>query len=217
MSAGNLKALVVLLSVFAANALGEPLRTVADTARNRKWLLGSDAVYLQDGIKKQRFELPGWVYASEPYACKPDLAIDARGAAVVTSNVAPIVWRIDPRTARVTQHELILDADEGKEIGFTGLTFAAQSGVFFAVSGTEGSLWRIDPLLRRAQKVSIAVPLMNGCGLAVERTRTRRTLVLCVRGLQSRRVYLAPDQRSAYVGNEPCVGQPSDADIALVK
>jgi hypothetical protein len=218
MSTGNFKALAILLSIVAANALAEPLRTVADTARNRTWVLGSDAVYLQDGIKQQRFELPGWVHASEGYACRPDLAVDAQGAAVVTSNVAPIVWRIDPRTAQVTQHELVLDADEGQEIGFTGLTFAADQGVFFAVSGTHGSLWRIDTLLRRAQKVPTSAPLRDGCGLAVERTKTRRTLVLCVRGLpQSRRAYLAPDQRSAYVRSEACLEQGADADIALIR
>ena len=218
MSSRTFAAVAVLFSLFAASALAGPLRTVIDPERNRVWALGNDAVYLQEGGKKQRFELPGWMYVSEEYACRPDVAIDAQGAAVVTSNAAPIVWRVDPASGQVTRHELVLDADTGKDVGFTGLAYAADQGVFFAVSATHGSLWRIDPLLRRAQKIPTSDALRNGCGLAVERTRTRRTVVLCVRGLPApRRVHLTPDQRSAYVRYESCIEQAADADIALFK
>ena len=208
------RAISICLAIFAAHALAEPLRTVQDPARNRIWRLEKDAVYLD----QRRIELAGWMHADESYACRPDLALDMQGAAVVTSNVAPIVWRIDPQTYRVSQHELILDSHNKRDVGFTGLTYAADQEVFFAVSGTHGTLWRIDPLLRRAQQIPVSVPLRNACGLTVERTKTRRTVVFCVRGLpQPRRVYLTPDQRAAYVRNEPCLEQAADADIAFVK
>lgn len=214
-----MKIAILFSLVFAASsALAEPLRTVADPARNRVWTLGNDAVYLQEGGKQQRFELPGWMHISEEYACRPDVAVDAQGAVVVTSNAVPIMWRVDPANGQVTRHELVLDADAGKDVGFTGLTYAADQGVFFAVSATHGSLWRIDPLLRRAQKIPTSDVLRNGCGLAVERTKTRRTVVLCVPGLPApRRVHLTPDQRSAYVRYEPCLEQAADADIALIR
>ena len=218
MSSRTLRAVAVVFSLFAASALAEPLRTVTDPARNRVWTLGTDAVYLQEGGKKQRIELPGWMHADENYACRPDLALDAQGAAVVTSNVVPILWRIDPQTYRVSQRELILDSHNKREVGFTGLTYAADQEVFFAVSGTQGTLWRIDPLLRRAQQIPVSEPLRNACGLAVERTKTRRTVVFCVRGLpESRRVYLTPDQRAAYVRNEACLEQSASPDIAFIK
>ena len=210
--------LAASMAVFAASALAEPLRIVQDPERNRTWRLERDAVYVQEAAKTRRIELPGWMHVDESYVCRPDIALDAEGAAVITSNVVPIVWRVDPRTGTASQHELVLDHDQNQEIGFSGLTYAADQGVFFAVSATQGSLWRIDPMLRRAQKIPTSQPVRNACSLAVERTKTRRTVVLCVRGRPApRRLYMAPDQRSAYVRYEACLEQAADADIALFK
>jgi len=80
-----------------------------------------------------------------------------------------------------------------------------RSGVFFAVSATYGSLWRIDTLLRRGQKIPVSTPLRDACGLAIDRSKIRRTVVLCAQG---RAIYLAPDQRSGYVFAGRC-GQES--------
>ena len=210
--------IAILFSLLTFSAFAEPLRTVVGAARNRVWTLDHDAVRLQEGGKQQRFELPGWMHISEEYACRPDLAVDAQGAVVVTTNAMPIMWRVDPANGQVTRHELVLDADTGQDVGFTGLSYAADQGVFFAVSGTYGSLWRIDPLLRRAQKIPTSEPVRNACALSVERSKTRRTVVLCVRGLPApRRVHLTPDQRSAYVRYEACLEQGAEADIAFIK
>jgi len=196
----------ILLALAGTRAVAEPLRTVHDASRNRVWVLENDALYLHAGARKERFQLPGWIYATEAYACRPDLAIDAQGAAVVTSNVIPVLWRVEPAKAQVTRHEVALDADTGKDVGFTALSYAPDQGAFFAVSGMHGSLWRIDPLLRRAQKIPVSAPLVDGCGLAVDRTKTRRSVVLCVEGMRT--VHLAPDQRSGYVFARRC-GQDS--------
>ena len=206
MGSGILKVVAASLSLLAANALAaEPLRTVHDASRNRVWVLESDALYLHQGAQKQRYELPGWIYASEPYACSPDVAIDAQGAAVVSSNVVPVLWRVEPAKGQVTRHELALDADSDKDVGFSGLAYVPEQGVFFAVSATYGSLWRIDTLLRRAQKIPVSTPLRDACGLAIDRSKIRRTVVLCAQG---RAIYLAPDQRSGYVFAGRC-GQES--------
>ena len=188
-------AISTLLAASAALA-AEPLRTVHDASRNRVWVLERDALYLHDGAQKQRFELPGWVYVTDAFACAPDVALDAQGAAVVSSNVVPVLWRVEPTKAQITRHELTLDADADKDVGFSGLAYAREPGVFFAVSATHGSLWRIDPLLRRAQNIPVSIALRDACGLAVDRTKVRRTVVLCAQG---RAVYLAPDQRSGHV------------------
>lgn len=188
-------AMSAMLATTGALA-GEPLRTVHDASRDRVWMLENDALYLHDGAQKRRFELPGWVYVSDAYACPPAVAVDAQGAAIVTSNVVPVLWRIDPAKAQVTSHELTLDADADKDVGFSGLTYAAEQGVFYAVSASYGSLWRIDPLLRRAQKIAVSTPLRDACGLTVDRSKIRRTVMLCAQG---RSVYLAPDQRAGYV------------------
>jgi hypothetical protein len=203
MSTGIAFSLLFLASTALA---AEPLRTVHDAARNRTWSLQADGVYLQG----KRFELPGWIHVGEPYACGPDLAVDAEGRAVVSSDIVPILWRVDPLKSRVTMHQLVLDADNDKDVGFSGLTYAADQGVFFAVSAVYGSLWRIDPLLRRAQKIPLSAPVRHACGLALDRTKTRRTLVLCARAPQGAwAVELAPDQRSAYVSARQCARDDS--------
>jgi hypothetical protein len=212
MRTGSVKSLAsIILLLAASTAMAEPqraLRVVHDLSRNQLWLLQRDGVYLHDATTQQlkkRYELPGWLYVRERYACAPDLAIDARGAAVISSNIAPILWRVDPATAGVTTHELALDADNDKDVGFSGLVYVADQGAFFAVSSVQGSLWRIDSLLRKAQKIPVSASLKNACGVALERTKTRRTLVLCARsGEGTRAIHLAPDQRSAYVRGDAC-------------
>jgi hypothetical protein len=195
-------AIAMSATLAAASALaGEPLRTVHDESRNRVWVLESDALYLHDGAHKSRFELPGWIYAADAYACAPDVAIDAQGAAVVTSNVVPVLWRVEPAKAQVTRHELVLDADNDKDVGFSGLAYAPEQGVFYAVSATYGSLWRIDARLRRAQQIPVSTALRDACALAVDRSKIRRTIMLCAQG---RSVYLAPDQRSGHVFARRC-------------
>ena len=168
MNIGNVKAIAATLLLASTALAAEPLRTVHDATRNHTWVLQSDGVYLQG----KRFELPGWIHAGEPYACGPALAVDAQGAAVVSSDVVPVLWRIDPLKSQVTTHPLVLDADADKDVGFSSLTYAAEQGVFFAVSSVYGSLWRIDPLLRRAQKIPLSAPVAKACELAVERTKT---------------------------------------------
>ena len=212
MRTGSVKSLATILLLAASSALAEPprtLRVVQDAARNQYWLLQRDGVYLYDAATqalKKRYELPGWLYVRQHYACAPDLALDARGAAVISSNIAPVLWRVDPAKGEVTTHELALDADNDKDVGFSGLVYAAEQGAFFAVSSVQGSLWRIDSLLRKAQKIPVSTSLEHACGLALDRTKTRRTVVLCARGDDggARAVHLAPDQRSAYVRADGC-------------
>ena len=197
MSTISLKIFAASLALFASGALAQ-LRVAQDGPRHRVWVLRDDAVYLEDAAGSKRFELPGWIYAKDAYACAPALAIDSQGLVVISSNVIPRLWRVDPATSRVTIHDPALDADGGREVGFTALTF--DQGVFYAASGAHGSLWRIDAQLRRAQKIALSAPLEGACVLGVERTRVRRSVVLTAQGdttLQA--VYLAPDQRSGYV------------------
>src|SRR5581483_3592567 len=107
MGSGILKVVAASLSLLAANALAaEPLRTVHDASRNRVWVLESDALYLHQGAQKQRYELPGWIYASEPYACSPDLTVDGQGSAVASSprrgKSRAMSWRSMPTATRTS-------------------------------------------------------------------------------------------------------------------
>ena len=186
------------LSLASGIALAEPLRYRAQPERARAWVLDAQGLFLEQAGKPRRaIRLADWTWAGEPYACAPDIAIGPRGEIVVTSNVVPVLWKIDPDTLAVSVHRLQLDADADKDVGFSGLAYSERDGAYFAVSELHGSLWRIDPLLRRAQKIALSEPVRGACSVSMQRQeRTARFSRLSVDGMS---VNLAPDQRSAYV------------------
>ena len=151
----------VLPAWYQGNA--RVLRVQADVARERLWVLTEDALELYDLSRRQRLAqvaLQDWVWAHEPYACPPDLALDAKGAAIVSSNVVPV-------------------------------------------------LWRIDPTLRRAQKIPLSAPLHGVCGITISRHapdgRASRFLSFCAASEHGPWwVNLAPDQRFGYVSRVRC-------------
>ncbi len=177
-----------------------------DAARHRVWVLTLDGVALYDmkGDKRAAIALPEWVQVGESYGCMPDLALGPRGEAVVTSNVLPTIWTIDPETLVVTVHPLALDADTDKDVGFSALAYSAEEGAFFALSYAHGSLWRIDRQFTRAQKIELSEPIRGACALAARPRGVRqpvgRFAELCVR--TPREIWdvgFAPSRRSAYV------------------
>ena len=170
----------------------------------RSWVIDAGELFLQEAGKARRaVSLPGWHWAGEPYACAPAVAAGPQGEVVVTSNVLPVLWTIDPRTLAVSVHPLQLDADTDKDVGFSGLVYSQRDGAWFAVSEAHGTLWRIDPLLRRAQTVALSEPVRGSCTLSVQRLeRVSRFSRLCVDG---RIVNLSPDQRSAFVQGAGCI------------
>jgi hypothetical protein len=176
-------------------------------AAEQTWVLNADGVYLQQaGKARVAVRLPEWHWAHEPYACPPAIAIGPRGEALVTSNVLPVLWKIDPETLAVTVHSLELDADSDKDVGFSGLVYSARDNAYFAVSELHGTLWRIDPLLRRGQKIALSEPVRGACSISTQREqRVSRFTRLCVQG---KAINLAPDQRSAYVQSRGCSSNP---------
>ncbi len=182
------------------------LRFQEDTARGRGWILTRTGVLVFDfkaGKTAGYVPLPEWVWAGETFSSPPDLALGPNGEALITSNVVPTLWRVDPETLAVSRHQPVTDADMDKDVGFTALTYSVEQGVFFAVSNL-GSLWRIDPLFRRAQKIELSAPLFKASGVTV-RTTINRFFGLCVHGGQDpRTVNLAPDRRYGYVIAQPC-------------
>ena len=144
-------------------------RYQVDPARNRVWYLTPEGVFLFDVSRPERVAvpLPGWHWAGASYGCLPDLALGPRGEAVVTSNVLPTLWRIDPDSLAVSVHALALDADTDKDVGFTGLVFSPRHGAYFAASPAHGSRWRIDTLLKTARKIPLSASNPQPCGLAL--------------------------------------------------
>jgi len=199
--------LFTALSLASGSAAAEPLRYRAQEDRARAWVLDAGGLFLEQAGKARRaVRLPDWTWAGEPYACAPDITIGPRGEIVVTSNVVPVLWKIDPETLAVSVHRLELNADADKDVGFSGITYSERDGAYFAVSELHGSLWRIDPMLRRAQKIALSEPARGACALSMQREeRQSRFSRLC---LQGRSVNLSPDQRSAYVQSAGCPSNP---------
>lgn len=149
------------------------IHTQMDAGRNRLWVLERDAVYLFDAATRRlikRVELPDWSFAGESFSCAPDLALAPSGAALVTSNVTPTIWEIDPQLLVVRQHRLSLDADNDKDVGFTGLAFSVNGEKLFGVSALLGSVWTIDLARDSAHKVPLSKPVHGACG-QVSKTR----------------------------------------------
>ena len=195
------------VSMLSSAAAADPLRYRAQPERARVWAISEHGLFLEEARKPRRaIKLADWMWAGSSYACAPDIAIGPRGEAVVTSNVLPVLWRIDPDTLAVSVHRLELDADTNKDVGFSGLVYSARDSAYIAVSELHGSLWRIDPLLRRAQKIALSEPA-RACQVSVQRQdRPVRFSRLCLEG---RSVNLAPDQRSAYVQTAGCTSGAS--------
>lgn len=181
------------------------LRFQIDPLRERGWLLTQSGVFVFDYRTRRttaHVMLPQWVWAGEAFSCPPDLALGPKGEAVVTSNVEPTLWRIDPVTLAVTRHALVLDAHKDKDVGFTGVAYSRKQNTFYAASPF-GALWRIDPLLRRAQHIEVSTPMPGGCSLTIGTTSKHLSWFtrLCV---GDSTVNVAPDGRSAYVMAQLC-------------
>jgi len=136
-----------------------------DAARNRLWVLEPDALTLYEnttGRQLRRMVLPDWVLVDAGYSCPPDLALDSSGAAFVSSNVLPVLWRVGPERFEITRIELALDADADKDVGFTGLSFAGD-GTLLAAGTTFGSLWHLDTSTASARKIASYPAVADAC------------------------------------------------------
>jgi len=188
----------------------EPLRVQFDAERNRLWMLRDDGVYLYESTTRRqigRFALPEWIVVGQAFNCSPDLALDASGAAIVSSNVSAVLWRIDPERFEVSREELALDTDREKDVGFTGLNFV--NGLLFGIDAMQGSLWKIDLAAGKAEKLALSSPVRGACRLAHSeasaQTGPDRPLVLCAYGRSgTRRIDVSPDLRQGSVTEGSC-------------
>jgi hypothetical protein len=195
------------------------LRYQVDPARKRVWFLSRDGVFVYEvgTPHKVVVPLPDWLWVGTHHSCLPDLALGPKGEAVITSNILPTLWRIDPETLAVSVHPLALDADTEKDVGFSALVYSPTHQAFFAVSDLHGSLWRIDPQFRKAEKIMLSAPIPETCGLTLQlrvaQRKTVRPVGLCARAPRADwAVDFSPDQRSAYVSTAWCTDRLAQLD-----
>jgi len=147
----------------------QPIATVRvklDVERNRVWLLTREGLAIYDPAAPNRIlrvPVHGWRIGRDPHGCLPDLALDPRGGAVISSDIMPVLWRVDPETLAVTRHELRVDDDRDKEVGFTYLRYLPAQQAYLAASGPRGTIWRIDRELRYAHRLLREAPRMQNC------------------------------------------------------
>jgi hypothetical protein len=147
------------------------VRVQLDAERNRVWLLTRKGLALIDTLAPdtiRAIKLPDWQFAGQPYGCLPDLALGPKGEVVVSSDVMPALWRVDPNTLGATRHELTPDADNDKDVGFTIIRFIPAQGVYLGVSAPHGTLWRIDRGFKYAHRLMRQIPRGSDCGVRAE-------------------------------------------------
>ena len=149
-------AIAASVSTAVAHDEAEALKVVRDGERDRAYVLdrdGVDVIKLSTGHKLARVTLAGWVWVDEAYSAPPDVALGPQGEVIVTSNVLPVLWRIDRQTLGTTVHVLVLDQDRDKDVGFTRLRWSPGLRTFAAWTDS-GARWHIDPALAKAWKIS---------------------------------------------------------------
>lgn len=139
-------------------------RQHVDGGRGRNWTLTREGLFLRQiaSAEQRAIALPGWVMAGRPYGAEPVLTVGPGGDVLVTSDVVPAVWRVDPRTLAVSVHRPALDAHQDMDFGFTSLAYSARHGAFVAVSAMPNARWRIDAALTRAEKIESLHPVAHG-------------------------------------------------------
>jgi hypothetical protein len=142
-----------------------------DPARDRVWILNAHGLFFHGTSTGKLVEipLPSWHRVDSSYSCPPDIALGPDGEVVVTSNVVPVLWRIDPNTLTVSLHQLALDADNNKDVGFSRLVYSPGHNAYFAISDVHGSLWQIDRTLRQGRKIAQVKTAQGACSTALLR------------------------------------------------
>lgn len=160
---------ILLASSTGAVADPDPgvLKSLADGERKRVYLLVRDGVEVLDAASRRKVafvSLGDWVWVGEKYSCPPEMVLAPEGDILVTSNVVPVVWRIDRRTLATTVHKLVLEKDQGRDIGFISLRWSRNTRNFVALSNS-GAIWYIDASLSRGREMggAPAAPMARPC------------------------------------------------------
>ena len=143
----------------------EALRAKKDPLRDRVWVLSLDDVRVYDGATKsliRRISLPGWSVVSD--VCMPDLALDANGSAVISSNAHPVLWMIDGQRFDLKEIEIALKGRESWAMGFGALVYAP-NGSLLALTSMGNSLWTIDIASASAKLVGLYEPPLDACAV----------------------------------------------------
>ena len=197
------------------------LRVRLDVRRDRLWVLDVGRVHVIDLVTNQRIRtvvLPKWMFSAHEDLCLPDLALDEHGAAFVSDNAQPKLWRIDPDDFNVYERTVRLDSHGNLDSGFSALVIG-EGGVMFAAMAAPGLLWRVDTDLFRAENIPLDARLFGVCALETARVARSRDFTLYALSVRDRydvrRVTLVPRARAAMVTAVPLGTAASRANLLV--
>lgn len=133
-----------------------------DAARDRVWVMRLDEIDVYDGRTRQlmrRISLPSWSVAD---LCGPGIAFDPSGSALVSHNLEPKLWRVDPNASEVQEHTIRLIGGEKLDVGFGTIVFGSD-GSLYGVASSGHSVWRIDIGSASAIQVGRDAAVFNEC------------------------------------------------------
>ena len=193
--------------VFIRSPGNAILRIRLDARRERLWILDVGNVHVYDLARNRlvrSIALPNWFYADDGSNCLPDLQLDRHGAAFVSDNIQPKLWRIDADRFSVQERSVRLDSQRSVDAGFSALAIS-EGGVMFAAMAAPGSLWRIDTGSFRAEKIQLSAPIHGACAMeTLGGVRSRELVVFVLASgrarLDVRRIDMKPGSNQAYIG-----------------
>ena len=139
-----------------------------DRSYGRRWELEWNAAVAYDsrtGKLIRRVPLTTTAQSGARGTCRPDLIVSRTGAVFVSSNSETALWRIDPASFEVRRYDILPDAEQQKDFGFSALAWDVEDKVLYARGSTSGTLWRIYLDAAIAHKVSAEPMARNTCKL----------------------------------------------------
>lgn len=140
----------------------QAVRERVDLARGRRWVLEWDGLAVYDVATARlvrRVILPGAVFAGARGVQPPDLVLSRSGAAIVSSNAMPRLWRVSPERFEVEVYDLALASDADKDFGFTSLAWGVGERTLLAFDAVGDTPWRIDLRSATAEKLPAGFPV----------------------------------------------------------
>jgi hypothetical protein len=137
-----------------------------DLARGRRWELGWGAVAAYDVSTNRpirRIALEGAPSTEARGTCRPDMVLDRTGALLVSSNTQPVLWRVSPERFEVERFEIRLEDERGRDVGFSGLAWAADGRSLYALDSSTRTPWKIDLVELKARRVGVAGEAPHAC------------------------------------------------------
>jgi hypothetical protein len=150
----NLLLALSITTLLSSAAFAKPLRVATDASH--LWELSWNSVSVRDAVTSapiREFRLEGAAQTASRDFCPPDLVLTRTGTAYASSNIQPVLWRMNPAAASFDLLEFDVDSHQLRDFGFTGLSASADGQTLYAFASSDGALWHLDPSTLKARRI----------------------------------------------------------------